>query len=133
MADRVSTEMRSRMMAAVRGANTLPELYVRKKLFGEGFRYRLHVRELAGKPDIVLPRYRMAVFVHGCFWHGHSCPRGKRPSSNIEFWNAKIDGNVRRDRHNRILLKRAGWSSVVIWECRLEMATRALLRRLKDA
>jgi DNA mismatch endonuclease (patch repair protein) len=131
MTDRVSTEKRSRMMAAVRGADTLPELYVRKKLFAAGFRFRLHAKELVGKPDIVLPRFRMVVFVHGCFWHGHSCSRGRRPASNVEFWNAKIDGNVRRDRNNRVVLKASGWSSVVIWECRLERATEALLRRLK--
>jgi DNA mismatch endonuclease (patch repair protein) len=131
MADTVSTEKRSRMMAAVRGADTLPELYVRRRLFAEGFRYRLHAKELAGKPDIVLPRFRMVLFVHGCFWHGHSCSRGKRPASNVEFWNTKLDSNARRDKHNRILLKKAGWISVVIWECRLERATEALLRRLR--
>jgi DNA mismatch endonuclease (patch repair protein) len=119
------------MMAAVRGADTLPELYVRKKLFAEGFRYRLHAKELVGKPDIVLPRFRILVFVHGCFWHGHSCPRGRRPTSNVDFWNAKIDGNVRRDHHNRLALKAAGWSPVVIWECRLKTATETLLRRLR--
>jgi DNA mismatch endonuclease, patch repair protein len=131
MTDRVSLEQRSRMMAAVRGADTSPELYVRKKLFAEGFRYRLYAKELVGKPDIVLPRFRLAVFVHGCFWHGHSCSRGKRPTSNVEFWNVKIDGNMRRDRHNRFALKAAGWSAVVIWECRLKKATEALLRRLR--
>jgi DNA mismatch endonuclease (patch repair protein) len=98
MTDRVSPEQRSRMMAAVRGVDTLPEIYVRKRLFAAGFRYRLQAKELVGKPDIVLPRFRTVVFVHGCFWHGHSCSRGKRPASNVEFWNAKIDGNVRRDR-----------------------------------
>jgi DNA mismatch endonuclease, patch repair protein len=102
MTDRVSLEQRSRMMAAVRGADTSPELYVRKKLFAEGFRYRLYAKELVGKPDIVLPRFRLAVFVHGCFWHGHSCSRGKRPTSNVEFWNVKIDGNMRRDRHKPV-------------------------------
>ncbi len=130
MTDRVSQEQRSHMMAAVRGANTLPELFVRKQLFSAGFRYRLHAKELAGKPDIVLPRFRIAVFVHGCFWHGHTCSRGKRPTSNIEFWSTKIDGNVRRDRRNHGALKAAGWSVVVIWECRLEQATKTLLRRL---
>jgi DNA mismatch endonuclease (patch repair protein) len=119
------------MMAAVRGADTLPELYVRQRLFAEGFRYRLHAKDLVGKPDIVLPRFRIVVFVHGCFWHGHFCPRGKRPVSNVQFWNTKIDGNMRRDQHNRILLKAAGWSAVVLWECRLERATEALLRRLR--
>jgi DNA mismatch endonuclease (patch repair protein) len=132
MTDNVSLKQRSRMMAAVRGTHTLPELYVRKKLFAEGFRYRLHSKELAGKPDIVLPRFRVLVFVHGCFWHGHSCPRGRRPTSNVEFWNAKIDGNIRRDRHNQHALKAAGWSLVVIWECRLKRATEALLKRLKN-
>jgi len=92
MTDRVSPEQRSRMMAAVRGSDTLPELYVRKRLFAAGFRFRIHASKLSGKPDIVLPRLRTAVFIHGCFWHGHSCPRGKRPGSNVEFWNAKIDG-----------------------------------------
>lgn len=131
MTDKVSRKQRSRMMAAVHGVNTLPEIYVRKKLFAAGFRYRLHAKNLVGKPDIVLPRFRTVVFVHGCFWHGHTCPRGKRPSSNVEFWNAKIDGNVQRDRRNRSALRVAGWSQVVIWECRMERATNALLRRLR--
>jgi len=131
MADMVNRKQRSRMMAAVHGSNTSPEIYVRKKLFAAGFRYRLHAKELVGKPDIVLPRFRTVLFVHGCFWHGHSCPRGKRPASNVEFWNAKIDGNIRRDRRSRVALKRTGWSVVVIWECRMEPATKALLRRLR--
>ncbi len=131
MTDRVSSEERSRMMAAVRGTDTAPELYVRRQLFAAGFRFRLHVRALAGKPDIVLPRFRTAVFVHGCFWHGHCCARGKRPTSNVGFWQAKIDGNIRRDRKNRDALKAAEWSVVVVWQCRLESATRALLKRLK--
>jgi DNA mismatch endonuclease (patch repair protein) len=131
MADRVTSEERSRMMAAVHGVNTGPELYVRRQLFAAGFRYRLHAKDLAGKPDIVLPRFRMAVFVHGCFWHGHSCARGKRPVSNVEFWQAKIDGNVCRDRKNRSALKAAGWSAVVVWQCKLESSTRALLKRLE--
>jgi DNA mismatch endonuclease (patch repair protein) len=132
MADRVTSEQRSRMMAAVHGANTEPELYVRRQLFSAGFRFRLHAKELAGKPDIVLPRFRTAVFVHGCFWHGHSCARGKRPATNVEFWQAKIDGNIRRDRKNRSALKAAGWSAVVVWQCRLESSTRALLKRLES-
>lgn len=131
MTDRVSSEQRSRMMAAVRGTDTTPELYVRRQLFAAGFRFRLHAKALAGKPDMVLPRFRTAVFVHGCFWHGHSCARGKRPASNVEFWQAKIDGNIRRDRKNRDALKAAGWSVVVVWQCRLESATQALLERLK--
>jgi len=93
MTDKVGSEQRSRVMAAVRGTDTAPELYVRRQLFTAGFRFRLHAKALAGRPDIVLPRFRTAVFVHGCFWHGHSCVRGKRPTSNVEFWRAKIDGS----------------------------------------
>ncbi len=119
------------MMAAVRTADTAPELYVRRELFAAGFRFRLHVSGLPGRPDIVLPRYRLAVFVHGCFWHGHACARGKRPASNIAFWNAKIDANTRRDKRDRADLKSAGWRSVVIWQCELETASRRLLRRLQ--
>ena len=115
MTDRVSSEQRSRMMAAVRGTDTMPELYVRRQLFAAGFRFRLHAKALPGKPDIVLPRFRIAVFVHGCFWHGHSCARGRRPATNVQFWQAKIDGNIRRDRKNRADLKAAGWSVVVVW------------------
>jgi len=130
MADHVSPEQRSRMMAAVRGVDTTPELYVRRQLFAAGFRFRLHAKSVAGKPDIVLPRFRTAVFVHGCFWHGHSCARGKRPTSNVAFWQTKIDGNMRRDRKNQSALKASGWSAIVIWQCRLESGTRALLNRL---
>ena len=79
------------MMAAVRGKDTKPEKLVRSQLFADGFRFRLHAKDLPGKPDIVLPRYGTAVFVHGCFWHGHDCPRGRRPASNTEFWNRKLD------------------------------------------
>jgi DNA mismatch endonuclease (patch repair protein) len=130
MTDRVGSEQRSRMMAAVHPANTKPELYVRRRLFAAGYRFRLHAKALPGKPDIVLPRFRIVVFVHGCFWHGHSCRRGKRPASNVEFWETKIDGNIRRDRKNRVALKEVGWSAVVVWQCRLEGATQALLKRL---
>ena len=80
-------------MAAVRGRDTGPELQVRKALFAAGYRYRLYAKELPGKPDLVLPRYRLAIFVHGCFWHGHTCSRGKRPGSNVSFWDAKLDAN----------------------------------------
>ena len=132
MTDRVSSEQRSRMMAAVRGTDTMPELYVRRQLFAAGFRFRLHAKALPGKPDIVLPRFRIAVFVHGCFWHGHSCARGRRPATNVQFWQAKIDGNIRRDRKNRADLKAAGWSVVVVWQCRLESATQAVHERLKQ-
>jgi len=128
--DRISRKQRSSNMAAVRSRDTLPERYVRKKLFAAGYRYRLHSRSLIGKPDIVLPRFRTVVFVHGCFWHGHYCSRGKRPKSNVEFWSTKIDGNVSRDQRNRAALKSDGWVSIVVWQCQLARATNALLLRL---
>jgi DNA mismatch endonuclease (patch repair protein) len=131
MTDRFAPEQRSRMMAAVRGKDTAPELYVRKHLFAAGFRFRLHVADLPGKPDILLPRYRVAVFVHGCFWHGHNCRRGVRPSSNTAFWDAKLDANIRRDRRARAALKAAGWRPIVIWQCALEMASSGLVRQLQ--
>lgn len=118
------------MMAAVRGTDTAQEIYVRKKLFAAGHRFRLHAKNLPGRPDIVLPRYKTAVFVHGCFWHGHTCRRGKRPESNRLFWDNKIDGNIRRDHRNRAALSAVGWRCVVIWQCRLERGTAALLKAL---
>jgi DNA mismatch endonuclease, patch repair protein len=119
------------MMAAVHGADTGPELYVRRALFAAGFRFRLHVAGLPGRPDIVLPRYRLAVFVHGCFWHCHSCTRGQRPTSSTTFWNVKLDANIQRDRRARSAIKSAGWRSVVIWQCDLERASLRLVRQLR--
>lgn len=133
MTDRVTPAERSRMMAAVRGTDTEPELYVRRKLFAAGFRFRLHVAGLPGRPDIVLPRYETAVFVHGCFWHGHACPRGRRPTTNTGFWNAKLDANVRRDNRNRAALKASGWRPIVIWQCELQTASAKLVKSLKAA
>jgi DNA mismatch endonuclease (patch repair protein) len=120
------------MMAAVRGKNTIPEKIVRTALFSAGYRYRLHRRDLPGSPDITLPRFHMAVFVHGCFWHGHGCARGRRPTSKTEFWNPKLDKNMERDQHNQALLRAAGWDVVVIWECRIDEGCRELMRRLDD-
>ena len=128
--DKVSAADRSRMMATVRGKNTKPELAVRSALFAAGYRYRLHRRDLPGSPDIVLPRYRVAVFVHGCFWHSHDCPRGQRPASNVEFWSAKLDGNLARDRANRAALEAAGWAVAVIWQCSALHDTEHLLQQL---
>ncbi len=130
MTDKVPPEVRSRMMASVRGRNTSPERTVRSALFSAGFRYRLHRCDLPGSPDIVLPRYWTAVFVHGCFWHSHHCRRGSRPSSSVEFWNRKLDGNIARDRRNQEALRGAGWDVVILWECSLAAECKRLLHRL---
>lgn len=125
------TEGRSRNMAAVRNKDTKPELYVRRRVHAAGFRYRLHRRDLPGRPDLVFPRFRLAVFVHGCFWHGHDCKRGKRPSTNTEFWEPKLEGNMIRDQRNVSSLEQARWGVFTAWECTIENDTRRLLRCLE--
>lgn len=117
-------------MSRVRNRDTAPEKIVRKALFAAGFRYRLHSKHLPGCPDIVLPRYRVAVFVHGCFWHGHHCPRGRRPASNTAFWSEKIDRNIARDQATLAAIKQAGWKAKVIWQCDLERGTLRVIRDL---
>lgn len=112
---------RSRNMAAIKGKNTKPELKVRKALHAHGFRYRLHSKALPGKPDIVLPAYRVCIFVHGCFWHRHTgCKYAYTPSTRVEFWGKKFRENVDRDDRNRELLLAAGWSVIELWECGLK-------------
>ena len=130
MADTVSPETRSRVMSRVRGHDTRPEMYVRRAVWAAGFRYRLHVKRLPGSPDLVLSRYRLAVFVHGCFWHQHGCRRARRPSSNQEYWDRKLDGNLARDASNRERLEEVGWSVATIWECDLDRGIERLLALL---
>lgn len=107
-------------MAAIRAGNTQPELIIRKALHAAGLRYRLSVRELPGKPDIVLPRYRAVVFVHGCFWHRHECGLFRWPQSRAEFWRDKLNGNAARDQRVAEALSKAGWRQAVVWECALK-------------
>lgn len=114
-----SPETRSRNMAAIRATNTKPELLLRRALFALGFRYRLHVASLPGRPDIVMPRRRCAIFVHGCFFHGHDCPSFKWPQTRSEFWRAKIEGNRGRDERNQAALQAMGWQVLTVWECEL--------------
>ena len=128
MSERLSPEQRSRKLAAVKNKNTAPEIVVRKTLHRLGYRFRLHRRDLPGNPDIVLPRHRAVIFVHGCFWHGHDCRRGKRPATRTEFWNAKLDRNLARDRNNAERLKALGWRTLTVWEC--EIKDRSNLERL---
>lgn len=122
--DRLTPDQRSAVMRRVRRADTAPEMTVRRLIFRMGFRYRLHVKTLPGCPDLVFPARHAVVFVHGCFWHGHNCRRGKAPSSNTEYWNAKRAKNIERD--NRVVreLEEAGWSVLTIWECEIKDSTR---------
>ncbi len=118
MADKFTPQKRSAIMAQVKNRNTAPELIVRRLLHRKGYRFRLQYKGLPGKPDIVLPKHKAVIFVHGCFWHGHpDCPRAARPQSNIDFWNAKLDKNIERDTHVFRQLESLGWRILVIWQC----------------
>ncbi|WP_097142050.1 MULTISPECIES: very short patch repair endonuclease [Rhizobium/Agrobacterium group] len=133
MADIVTAEVRSRMMSRIRGANTKPELLLRKGLHALGFRFRLHDRSLPGKPDIVLPRFKAVIFAHGCFWHGHDCHLFKWPSTRPEFWQAKIARNRTVDERAEAALAEAGWRQAVVWECALKGKTRLPLEEVITA
>jgi DNA mismatch endonuclease (patch repair protein) len=122
--------IRSRNMAAIRSRNTKPELAVRRIVHAAGFRYRLHSKLVPGKPDLVFGRLRLAVFVHGCFWHGHDCSKGHVPRSNTEYWSAKIKRNVERDAATVSRLSEVGWKTLVIRECQLEEGVQELITTL---
>jgi DNA mismatch endonuclease (patch repair protein) len=129
--DRYTKADRSRIMSRVRARDTQPEIIVRSTLHKMGFRFRLHRSDLPGKPDIVLPKLRKVIFVHGCFWHQHQgCSKAKRPHTNLEFWNAKLDRNVARDLENYADLTSQSWASFVIWECETRQTDR-LIQRLR--
>jgi DNA mismatch endonuclease (patch repair protein) len=118
--DIVSPAERSRMMAGIKGRNTKPEVFLRKLLHRAGFRFRLHRKDLPGRPDIVLPKYKTAIFVNGCFWHGHrDCKHFRLPKSRTDFWKSKIESNIVRDERNEALVREYGWNSITIWECEL--------------
>ena len=120
MADNHSKEVRSMNMSHIRSKNSKPEELVRKYLFSKGFRYRKNVKTLPGCPDIVLPKYKTVIFVNGCFWHKHDCPRFVWPSTNEEYWRPKIMGNVERDKRNLAELQQLGWTVLTVWECELK-------------
>ncbi len=123
-------QSRSRLMARVRTSGTSVELDVRKRLWAAGFRYARRPIALVGKPDLVFPSLRAAVFVHGCFWHGHGCPRGALPKTNIQFWEVKIQGNRARDKRVIRHLRSEGWLCVEIWACEIERGCKRTISRL---
>lgn len=123
MTDIVDAATRSRMMATIRGKDTGPELALRRALHARGCRYRLHVKDLPGKPDIVLPKHRAVIFVHGCFWHRHpGCRYATTPATRTAFWATKFEANVCRDRRDETALRAAGWRVAVVWDCALRRA-----------
>ena len=134
--DSLSPAERSEIMARVRAKNSRPELLVRKLVYAQGYRYRLHARELPGRPDLVFRKYRKVIFVHGCFWHRHAkCALARMPKSRLDFWQPKLEGNRRRDQRNRRALVKDGWKVLTIWECQLKgiVNLEARIRRFLDA
>lgn len=131
MADIVSPEKRSQMMAGIRGQDTKPEITVRRLLFAKGYRFRLRLKDLPGKPDIVLPKYNAIIFIHGCFWHGHqACSLFRMPKSKQGFWSDKISANIIRDEKNIAKLLEMGWRVCTVWECALKGRSRIDHERL---
>jgi len=120
MSDIFSKPKRSEIMSHISGKETKPEVIVRKYLFSQGFRFRKNVKDLPGKPDVVLLKYKTVIFIHGCFWHGHTCKRGVLPATNVEFWKTKIRGNIERDKRNVSELEKQGWKVFVIWQCEIK-------------
>lgn len=119
--DNHSPEVRSYNMSQIRAKDNKPENLVRKYLFGKGLRYRKNVKDLPGKPDIVLPKYKTVIFVNGCFWHMHKgCPKFVWPKSNEEYWTKKLNGNKNRDQANYEMLRNMGWKVIIVWECELK-------------
>lgn len=133
MADVVTPEKRSRMMSGIRSKNTKPELIIRKGLYAQGFRYRLHGKGLPGKPDLVLRKHNAVIFVHGCFWHGHECHLFKWPKTRQQWWKEKIERNREKDAENNSALRQDNWRILEIWECALKGKTRRPHEDVLDA
>ena len=132
MSDVHSAEQRSRNMAAIRGKDTKPEIRIRHGLFLRGYRYRLHCSTLPGKPDLVLPKYRAAIQIQGCFWHKHDCQYFQWPGTRPDFWKQKIEGNVVRDQKALYQLKIGGWRALIIWECAIKKCSEREIEKLLD-
>jgi len=121
VADTLTPNERSKRMSLIRGKDSSPEMKLRRLVHGMGFRYRLHVKDLPGKPDLVFPSRRAVIFMHGCFWHRHpGCKLARMPKSKLDFWRPKLEGNRERDLRNQEMLKKLGWHVLVIWECEME-------------
>jgi len=133
MVDVLSPEQRRLNMSRIRGRDTKPEMLVRRGLHARGLRYKLHDRTLPGRPDLVFPKYRTAVFVHGCFWHAHGCLLSKLPTSRRDFWTKKLEGNICRDRKAVEALRAMGWRVLVVWECALRGPHRMSYEALVDS
>jgi DNA mismatch endonuclease (patch repair protein) len=129
--DTRSPEQRSRIMQAVGTAHTGPERLVRRLLHANGYRFRLHRKTLPGKPDIVFPSRKKAIFVHGCFWHGHNCAKGRPPKSRLDYWGPKLEANRARDERNDELLRALGWQTLIVWQCETK-GPEELFRKLKS-
>jgi DNA mismatch endonuclease (patch repair protein) len=119
MADVLTATQRQLNMSRIRGRDTKPEMLIRQGLHARGLRYRLYAKDLPGRPDLVFPRYRAVIFVHGCFWHGHNCPMFKLPTTRQDFWKKKIEQNRARDDQNHSALRAHGWRVLTVWECSL--------------
>ena len=121
MADIYTKKKRSQIMSKISGKNTKPEIFIRKLCHSLGYRFRLHKKEIPGKPDIVFQKYKKVIFINGCFWHHHmNCSHSKLPTTNKKFWKEKIEGNKRNDKSNYIRLKKLGWDYFVIWQCKIK-------------
>ena len=133
--DTLTKQQRSERMSRIGGKDTKPEMLVRKCLHAAGYRFRLHVADLPGKPDIVLPKYKTVIFVHGCFWHGHTCHIGHVPKTNSSFWGLKIKSNSDRDTKRILQLLEQGWKVLIVWECAIlgksKLNTEKLLIKLE--
>lgn len=133
MTDTISKERRSWNMSRIKGRDTRPELKVRSLLHRAGFRFRLHSKELPGRPDIILPKYQAVIFVHGCFWHRHAgCRNATLPSTRHTFWKEKLEGNVVRDERNQAALEATGWSVFTVWECELKADAESVVHYLAN-
>lgn len=132
MIDIVSPHTRSRMMSGIKGKNTKQEILIRKALFKRGFRYRLHERNIPGRPDLVLKKHNAVVFINGCFWHCHDCHLFKWPQTRTEFWSKKLDSNRLRDIRNQQQLEKEGWRVLIVWECAIRGRQKQPLDKIVD-